>query len=143
MRIRSIFVTVTCLSLTGFVSGQDKPELRQKETAAFAQRMAGIPDGGVTGEGLAWYLSADLGPILRNCQSGSDDWMAPAESVLNMLAEATTTEISKEKQPETFDQSREIARQGGEVAGNTRKEIEAKTGKKIVSPLNAKSLKAN
>ena len=70
------------------------------------------------------------------------DNMTNLELVLNMLAEATTTEISKEKQPESFSQSREIARQGGEVAGNTRKEIEAKTGKKIVSPLNAKLLKA-
>ena len=71
------------------------------------------------------------------------DNMTNLELVLNMLAEATTTEISKEKQPVTFSESREIARQGGEVAGNTRKEIEAKTGKKIVSPLNAKTLKGN
>ena len=71
------------------------------------------------------------------------DNMTNLELVLNMLAEATTTEISKEKQPETAAQNREIARQGGEVAGNTRKEIEAKTGKKIISPMNAKSLKAN
>ena len=71
------------------------------------------------------------------------DNMTNLELVLNMLAEATTTEISKEKQPVTFGQSREIARQGGEVAGNTRKEIEAKTGKKIVSPMNAKALKSN
>jgi len=69
------------------------------------------------------------------------DNMTNLELVLNMLAEATTTEISKEKQPETFAQNREIAKQGGRIAGNTRKEIEAKTGKKIVSPLNAKSLK--
>ena len=54
-----------------------------------------------------------------------------------------TTEISKEKQPETFVQNREIARQGGTIAGNTRKEIEAKTGKKIVSSMNAKSIRAN
>ena len=69
------------------------------------------------------------------------DNMTNLELVLNMLAEATTTEISKEKQPETVTQNREIARQGGKIAGNTRKEIEAKTGKKVVSPLNAKSLK--
>jgi hypothetical protein len=71
------------------------------------------------------------------------DNMTNLELVLNMLAEATTAEISKEKKPETFDQTREIAQQGGQIAGNTRKEIEAKTGKKIVSPLNAKSLKNN
>jgi hypothetical protein len=69
------------------------------------------------------------------------DNMTNLELVLNMLAEATTTEISKEKQPATFAQNREIAQQGGKIAGNTRKEIEAKTGKKIVSPMNAKSLK--
>jgi hypothetical protein len=68
------------------------------------------------------------------------DNMTNLELVLNMLAEATTTEISKEKQPETVNQNREIARQGGKIAGNTRKQIEAKTGKKIVSSANAKSL---
>ena len=71
------------------------------------------------------------------------DNMTNLELVLNMLAEATTTEISKEKKPKTPGQNREIARQGGEVAGNTRKEIETKTGKRIVSSKNAKSLKAS
>jgi len=70
---------------------------------------------------------------------GLRDNMTNLELVLNMLAEATTTEISKEKQPETVAENREVARQGGQVAGNTRIEIEAKTGKKVVSPLNAKS----
>jgi hypothetical protein len=68
------------------------------------------------------------------------DNMTNLELVLNMLAEATTTEISKEKNPTTVTENREIARQGGQIAGNTRKEIEAKTGKKVVSPLNAKKL---
>jgi hypothetical protein len=49
-----------------------------------------------------------------------------------MLAEATTTEISKEKNPETFEENKTIANQGGTIAGNARKEIEAKTGKKVV-----------
>ena len=66
------------------------------------------------------------------------DNMTNLELVLNMLAEATTTEISKEKKPKGLSQNREIAKQGGKIAGNTRKEIEAKTGKKVVSPLNAK-----
>ena len=70
------------------------------------------------------------------------DNMTNLELVLNMLAEATTTEISKEKKPATLDESKNIARQGGTIAGNTRKEIEAKTGKKIVSNQNAKALKA-
>lgn len=68
------------------------------------------------------------------------DHMTNLELVLNMLAEATTTEISKEKRPETFEQNRKIAKQGGTIAGNTRKEIEAKTGKKVVTSLNAKQL---
>lgn len=68
------------------------------------------------------------------------DNMTNLELVLNMLAEATTTEISKEKKPKTFAQNKIIAKQGGTIAGNTRKEIEAKTGKKIVSKLNAKQL---
>jgi len=62
------------------------------------------------------------------------------ELVLNMLAEATTTEISRQKQPEGFEENREIAQQGGTIAGNTRKEIEAKSGKKIITPKNAKRL---
>jgi len=68
------------------------------------------------------------------------DNMTNLELVLNMLAEATTTEISKEKNPKTFEDSRTIAKQGGTIAGNTRKEIEEKTGKKVVSKLNAKQL---
>ena len=69
------------------------------------------------------------------------DNMTNLELVLNMLAEATTTEISKEKNPKDFEENKKIAKQGGVIAGNTRKEIEAKTGKKIVSPQNAKLLK--
>ncbi len=66
------------------------------------------------------------------------DNMTNIELVLNMLAEATTTEISKEKKPENFEESRTIARQGGTIAGNTRREIEEKTGKKIVTKFSAK-----
>ncbi|MBP7477696.1 MAG: Bro-N domain-containing protein [Chitinophagales bacterium] len=67
------------------------------------------------------------------------DNMTNLELVLNMLAEATTTEISKEKKPKNFTESKVIAAQGGKIAGNTRKEIEAKTGKKVVTSLNAKT----
>ncbi len=66
------------------------------------------------------------------------DNMTNLELVLNMLAEATTTEISKEKKPKTFTENKRVAKQGGTIAGNTRREIEAKTGKKVVTPLNAK-----
>lgn len=65
------------------------------------------------------------------------DNMSNLELVLNMLAEATTTEISKEKKPKNFTENKKIAKQGGTIAGNTRKQIEEKTGKKIVNKLNA------
>lgn len=68
------------------------------------------------------------------------DHMTNLELVLNMLAEATTTEISKEKKPKNFVENRKIAKQGGTIAGNTRKEIEQKTGKKVVTNQNAKQL---
>ena len=67
--------------------------------------------------------------------------MTNMELVLNMLAEATTTEISRQKQPEGFEENREIAQQGGTIAGNTRKEIEAKSGKSVLTAKNAKRLK--
>ena len=66
------------------------------------------------------------------------DNMTNLELVLNMLAEATTTEISKERKPRTAAANRAVAAQGGHIAGNTRREIEAQTGKRIVSPLTAK-----
>ncbi len=71
------------------------------------------------------------------------DHMTNLELVLNMLAEATTTEISKEKKPKSFPENRKIAKQGGTIAGNTRKEIEEKTGKKVVTKQNAKQLEQN
>lgn len=57
------------------------------------------------------------------------DNMTNLELVLNMLAEATTTEISKERKPRTTAANRAVAAQGGRIAGNTRREIEAQTGK--------------
>ena len=68
------------------------------------------------------------------------DHMTNLELVLNMLAEATTSEISKKKKPITLDESKVIAKQGGAVAGNARKEIEVRTGDKVVSKLNAKKI---
>ena len=69
------------------------------------------------------------------------DNMTNLELVLNMLAEASTTEISKKKKPKSFPQNKEVARQGGHVAGTARKEIEAQTGESIVSPENATDLR--
>ena len=68
------------------------------------------------------------------------DNMSNLELVLNMLAEATTTEISKEKQPSNLEENKTIAKQGGTIAGDTRVAIEQQTGKKIVTNLNAKKL---
>lgn len=68
------------------------------------------------------------------------DNMTNLELVLNMLAEATTSEISKEKQPESFAANKTIAHQGGEVAGNARRDIENKTGKSVISAQNAQQL---
>jgi len=64
------------------------------------------------------------------------DNMTNLELVLNMLAEASTTEISEVRKPETFDQNRQVARQGGKVAAKARREIEIRTGKSIVSKEN-------
>ena len=66
------------------------------------------------------------------------DNMTNKELVLNMLAELSTKEISESNNPETFEDHKEIAFQGGEIARNARMELEAKTGKSVISPLNAK-----
>lgn len=68
------------------------------------------------------------------------DNMTNLELALNMLAEVTTTEISKARNPRGFQQSKEIAREGGSIVGNTRREIEAKTGKKVPTSQNASDL---
>lgn len=65
------------------------------------------------------------------------DNMTNIELVLNMLAEVTTTTISKQENPTTFEQSRKIAHRGGSVANDAKKRFEEETGKKVVSPLNA------
>jgi hypothetical protein len=70
------------------------------------------------------------------------DNMTNLELVLNMLAEASTTEISKEKQPSTLAENAKVAKQGGSVAAAARKKLELQTGKKVVSKLNAKNIKS-
>ena len=67
------------------------------------------------------------------------DNMTNKELVLNMLAELSTKEISESRNPETFAQHAEIAQQGGGIARNARLELEEKTGKSVISPLNAKA----
>ena len=68
------------------------------------------------------------------------DNMSTLELVLNMLAEATTTELSKTTNPKTFRENVEIAKQGGNVAGNARKEIEEKSGRSVITSKNATEL---
>jgi hypothetical protein len=67
------------------------------------------------------------------------DNMTNTELILNMLAEASTKDISEAVNPKSFSESKTIAKQGGTIAGNARKELEAKTGKKVVTGLNAKT----
>ena len=68
------------------------------------------------------------------------DNMTNLELVLNMLAETTTTEFSKKKKPKTFKENKKVAKEGGNVAGNARKDIEKKLGESVISPLNAREL---
>ena len=68
------------------------------------------------------------------------DNMSTLELVLNMLAEATTTEISKQKQPESFEESRMVAIEGGEAAGEARLAVEKRTGKPVITNKNAAQL---
>ena len=68
------------------------------------------------------------------------DNMTNKELVLNMLAELSTKEISETSEPDTFSEHINVAQQGGEVARNARLELEAKTGKSVISPLNAQKI---
>lgn len=68
------------------------------------------------------------------------DNMTNTELILNMLAEASTKDISQATNPNDFEESKKVAKQGGNVAKVALKELESKTGKKVVSPLNAKSV---
>ncbi len=71
------------------------------------------------------------------------DNMTNTELILNMLAEASTKDISQAVSPATFDESKEVAQQGGNVAKVARLELESKTGKKVVSDLSAKKMLEN
>ena len=70
------------------------------------------------------------------------DNMSTLELVLNMLAEATTTELSKSREPQGLVENQSIARQGGQIAGNARKEIEENTGRPVIISKNAAELNA-
>ena len=68
------------------------------------------------------------------------DNMTTLELVLNMLAEATTTQFSKDRKPSTFQENLEVAKAGGQVAGRTRKDIESESNTPVISPKNAAQL---
>ena len=105
---------------------------------------------------LAKKLTAKLTDIITKAWSGKTtkeyktlkglkkenlrDNMTNTELILNMLAEASTKDISQAVNPNGFEESKEVAKQGGAISGNARKELEAKTGKKVVTAINAKSV---
>ena len=68
------------------------------------------------------------------------DNMTTLEIVLNMLAEATTTELTKATNPKGLEENKKVAKKGGSVAGNARKEIEKETGKPVITSKNAMDL---
>jgi hypothetical protein len=72
-------------------------------------------------------------------KEGLRDNMTNMELILNMLAEASTTEISKVENPDGFEESRDVAKRGGNIAGNARQELEAVTGKSVISKKNSKN----
>ena len=74
-----------------------------------------------------------MSPIKENLR----DNMSTLELVLNMLAEATTTEFTKVENPQGLIENQAIAKRGGNVAGNARKEIEQQTGKSVITKQNA------
>ncbi len=65
--------------------------------------------------------------------------VANKELILNMLAEASTKDISQTKNPKNFEESAKVAERGGKIAGDARKALEIQTGKKVVTSLNAKT----
>lgn len=67
------------------------------------------------------------------------DNMTDIELILNMLAEVTTTTLSKEEKPETFNENKAVAKRGGSFAGETRKRFEKETGTKVTTALNAEN----
>ena len=72
-------------------------------------------------------------------KEGLRDNMTNMEQILNMLAEASTTEISKVENPDGFEESRDVAKRGGNIAGNARQELEEVTGKSVISKKNSKN----
>ena len=72
-------------------------------------------------------------------KEGLRDNMTNTELIFNMLAEVSTTEISKSENPEGFEERRDVAKRGGNIAGNARRELESATGKSVISKMNSKN----
>ncbi len=122
-------------------------EVRKELTDEWRQR--GVHQGGEFAILTDEITRAWSGHTVRDYKKLKDlkkenlrDNMTNLELVLNMLAEAATAEISKEKKPRDFDQNKTVARQGGAVAGGARREIEGRTGKPVVTSKNARDLSA-
>ena len=67
--------------------------------------------------------------------------MTNTELALNLLAEVATTELSKDKNPVSLSETKDVTMQGGTIAGNARKELESALGRKIISSTNARDMK--
>lgn len=89
----------------------------------------------------AWLRTREYKDLKWLQKENLRDNMSNLELILNMLAEATTTEISKHELPASFDQSKHIAKRGGNVAGDARKKIEQETGMPVITQTNHKWIK--
>ena len=70
------------------------------------------------------------------------DHMSTTEIILNMLAETATKDISRQAQPKNFEENQQVARRGGKIAGNARRELEQETGQSVITSANAAQLNA-
>ena len=95
-------------------------------------------DGEEMAAGIIWQYKNLKGLKKENLR----DNMSDLELVLTMLSEATTTEISKQRKPTTFSENMEIAKSGGEAAGEARKAVESRTGQPVITAQNAAQLNA-
>jgi hypothetical protein len=86
-------------------------------------------------------LSEKIGQLKMQSSDGKfyNTDVANKELILNMLAEASTKDISQTKNPKNFEESAKVAERGGKIAGDARKALEIQTGKKVVTSLNAKT----
>lgn len=87
---------------------------------------------------MGWKTAKEYKQLKGLKKESLRDNMTNEELVLNMLAELSATSITKAKNPQTLDENKTCAKEGGNVARVAREELEAKTGRQVVSPLSAK-----